>query len=149
MCSSDLGTPTQLIVGEHFLIRQMLNELNHSLSQKKTFLKKLRNGIQALSVIENTGIVAKTSQLKANVSAIEEQLKTLQGKKDALLENFKKKCLSRILVRSFAYPGVRIFTGSANMNIVDKAVYCSFHEDPDRVAVKLAPFERREIEKKK
>ena len=146
---TEIGTPTQLIIGEHFLIRQMLNEVNQSLSQKKIFLKKLGEGIQVLSSSEDADISAKVSKLKETETLIEGQLKSLQENKDGLLENFKKKCLSRILVRSFAYPGVWIFTGSANMKIVDKAIYCSFHEDPDRVAVKLSAFERREIEKKK
>jgi|GEM_PF-1858221 len=151
---TEIGTHTRAIVGEHFLVRRMLNGVNQKLNANRAMISKTQDGINSFSDSLGEGNLMGPDQmeslkeLKEKLKVLQDEMKDLQKQKDELLKEFKKKCLSRILVRTFAYPGVRVFTGSANMKLVDKAAHCSFYEDPDRVCVKLGPFERKEIKKK-
>jgi hypothetical protein len=151
LLGAEIGTNTNAVVGEHFLTRRMLNQVNDQMQEQQKKINETQNGIELFSSslgdknLMSPDQMLKVKQLKEKLKKLQDEQKGLQKKKDELMKSFKKKCLARVLVRSFAHPGVIVRTGNAVLKLQDKAAHCSFYEDPNQVAVKVGPFERRDV----
>ena len=143
---SEFGVGTKVIVGSHFILREELGEINKAQKLNSLKMDKISKGIQSFTVL-TTGKaldkthVSKLKQLKLILKKLKKDEEDFENKKDELLKEFNKKCMSKIYVRKHAHPGVSVQIGNTVYALNDIFTNCSFFEDRFRAVVKLGKYE--------
>ncbi|MCO4783925.1 MAG: DUF342 domain-containing protein [Candidatus Cloacimonetes bacterium] len=143
---SEFGVGTKIVVGSHFILREQLGEINKSQKMNSLKMDKISKGIQSFTNLANGKNLEKSHMLKLKqLKAILKKLKvdedSFESKKDELLKEFNKKCMSKIYVRNNAYPGVSVQIGNTVYALNDVFTNCSFFEDRFKAVVKLGIYE--------
>lgn len=143
---SEFGVGTKIIVGSHFILREQLGEINKAQKFNSLKMDKISKGIQSFTNLAtgkslDKSHMAKLKQLKAILKKLKLDEDNFEAKKDELLKEFNKKCMSKIYVRNHAHPGVSVQIGNTVYALNDVFTNCSFFEDRFKAVVKLGTYE--------
>lgn len=144
---SEFGVATGVAVGEHFIIGEMLKEINHHAKLNNEKVKKIRMGINTFTDTVRKGIklgpaqIAKIGKLKEILKVLTVREQGLKDQKNKLLGRFNEKCSSKIYVKQNVFPNVKIQIGNSILKVQDVFVHCSFAEDKFKSAVRLGGYD--------
>jgi len=144
---SEFGVATGVAVGEHFIIAEMLKEINHHAKLNNEKVRKIRMGINTFTDTVRKGIklgpaqIAKIGKLKEILKVLTVREQGLKDQKSKLLGRFNEKCSSKIYVKQNVFPNVKIQIGNSILKVQDAFVHCSFAEDKFKSAVRLGGYD--------
>jgi uncharacterized protein (DUF342 family) len=143
---ADKSAWTQILVGEHYMLKELINSLNKERKANQMKLLKIREGIEAYVEASRKGINLNAAQknklktLRQLARVMELKEKEFGKKREKLLALYNRKCKSEINVRDQVYPNINLHLGSVIFKVEDEFSFCSFSEHPQKASVRLAGY---------
>lgn len=140
---SELGVHTNAIVGNNYLVADMIKKINLYLKLFTERVGKIEKGIELFTnqLSKNPDLEQKLKKLTSIKRIISQREKVLIKQKDVLLKTLNVKCNAKVRVKNTVYPNVKVQVGNSVLKIQDSLIGCSFSEDPYKSTVSLDAYE--------
>ncbi|MCC6446032.1 MAG: FapA family protein [Armatimonadetes bacterium] len=140
------GTPTLLVAGTNFQVREALEKLRVSIQRCREEREELETQCANLMESENQGTklpVEKRCLLLESIQRIQrlgEQAMTLESERNRLLQNLDRERAAKISITSRAFPKVRVLIDEAALEIKQITQFATFSKDWDNGEIRMTSY---------